>query len=254
VGQKDFEMNSKVGAKEQADKACGCEVKSKVLNVARERFHHYGYSKTTIADIAKDCEMSAGNIYRYYESKADIAAAILHKLSEDLVTEVNEKISKIEEARGKLRALLFGNLHKTYETLEANPNLAEMMVAVRRHRPEVRRWARKMERKILTDILRYGKETKEFRVDCISSVARIVQCLVSRFRWSKISRPHIELKRLETELEGTFEIITAALSVGCSLEKIMKNHPKNQENDETEAIEAPIFLTKNEKAHSQTIQ
>ncbi len=216
---------------DSSKEACACATRSQIVKVAAERFSHYGYGKTTIADIAEDCGMSAGNIYRYYDSKLDIAAAIIHKTTEDLVVEMYDKASKMNKARDRLRVLLFENLRATYRILEENPKLEDMIIAVRKGRPEIRRWARKMERKMIADALEYGKETKEFSIDCINSVARIIQCLVSRFRWSKISSPHVELKRLETELEATFVMVNAALSAGCSLGKIMSGHPKAKDKE-----------------------
>ena len=43
------------------------------------RIKHYGYGKTTMAEIAADCDMSPGNIYRFFEAKIDIAEAMARK-------------------------------------------------------------------------------------------------------------------------------------------------------------------------------
>lgn len=224
---------------------CSCSVKSKIIEMATERFKHYGYNKTTIADIAKDCKMSAGNIYRYYESKLDIAVTIVLKTNNIIVMNVYDKTLKVDSARDRLRVFLFENLRITYKLLEQDPKLADMMIAIRKERPEIRRFARKVERKMIAEILEYGKTSKEFSVDCISSIARIVQCLIFRFRWSKLTSPNIELKRLETELEGTFEMIVTALGAGCFLEKIMRRHPKTKDEDSIrKAQHSQIILPK----------
>ena len=57
-------MNDKIDTREQ------------ILHAAMDRIKHYGYGKTTMAEIARDCDMSAGNIYRFFASKIDIAEAI----------------------------------------------------------------------------------------------------------------------------------------------------------------------------------
>jgi len=58
-----------------------------ILEAAARRFTDYGYGKTTVAEIAKDCGMSSGNVYRYYESKEAIAiAGVEQKLEEKLAT------------------------------------------------------------------------------------------------------------------------------------------------------------------------
>ena len=48
----------------------------KIIDAAKRRFMHYGYTKTTMAELASDCEMSPGNLYRYFPGKLDIAEAI----------------------------------------------------------------------------------------------------------------------------------------------------------------------------------
>src|ERR1041384_4520369 len=54
-----------------------------ILNAAAERILHYGYNKTTMTEIAADCGMSAGNIYRFYPSKIDIAEAMTRGFSKE---------------------------------------------------------------------------------------------------------------------------------------------------------------------------
>jgi AcrR family transcriptional regulator len=43
--------------------------REKIIVAARERFSHYGYPKTTIAELAEDCAMSPGNIYRFFKAR-----------------------------------------------------------------------------------------------------------------------------------------------------------------------------------------
>jgi AcrR family transcriptional regulator len=48
------------------------ETKNNILDKAYLRFCHFGFGKTTMAEISEDCEMSAGNLYRYFENKKKI--------------------------------------------------------------------------------------------------------------------------------------------------------------------------------------
>ena len=50
--------------------------RDRILHAAMARIKHYGYGKTTMAEIASDCCMSPGNIYRFFEAKIDIAEAM----------------------------------------------------------------------------------------------------------------------------------------------------------------------------------
>lgn len=53
--------------------------RDRILEAAINRIKHYGYGKTTMAEIAADCDMSPGNIYRFFEAKIDIAEAMARK-------------------------------------------------------------------------------------------------------------------------------------------------------------------------------
>jgi len=52
----------------------------KILEAAERRFAHYGYGKTTMAEIAQDADMSVGNLYRFFRNKEAIALAGTERL------------------------------------------------------------------------------------------------------------------------------------------------------------------------------
>lgn len=52
------------------------DIRTAILGAASERFRRFGYGKTTMAEIAGDCGMSAANLYRFFDNKEDIGAAI----------------------------------------------------------------------------------------------------------------------------------------------------------------------------------
>ncbi|MFN9357805.1 MAG: TetR/AcrR family transcriptional regulator, partial [Alphaproteobacteria bacterium] len=69
---------------------CKDTVRGNILEAARKRFLHYGYAKTTMAEIASDCSMSPGNLYRYFPGKLDIAEAICTEAGEYAVARLRE--------------------------------------------------------------------------------------------------------------------------------------------------------------------
>lgn len=52
----------------------------RILNSAERLFRHYGYSKTNVADIARDLSMSPANIYRFFASKSEIHQALAKRM------------------------------------------------------------------------------------------------------------------------------------------------------------------------------
>ena len=58
---------------------------TRVLDVADRLFRHYGWEKTTVADIARELGMSPANVYRFFPSKAAINEAIAERMLSERV-------------------------------------------------------------------------------------------------------------------------------------------------------------------------
>src|SRR5258707_15142842 len=56
------------------------DARTRILDGAERLFRHYGYTKTTVADIARDLGMSPANIYRFFPSKAAIHQALAERM------------------------------------------------------------------------------------------------------------------------------------------------------------------------------
>jgi AcrR family transcriptional regulator len=57
--------------------------KDKILDSAYNRFLHYGYSKTTMNEIAGDVSMSKALLYYYFPDKSQLYIAVMRKLAND---------------------------------------------------------------------------------------------------------------------------------------------------------------------------
>ncbi len=70
------------------------ERREQILTAADEHFRRYGYSKTTVADLAKSIGLSTAYIYKFFDSKQAIGdaicAAALGKVAADLRQIVQE--------------------------------------------------------------------------------------------------------------------------------------------------------------------
>jgi AcrR family transcriptional regulator len=52
------------------------KTRARILSAAEKRFKHYGFTKTSIVDVASDCAMSHANVYRFFRNKTDLVDAI----------------------------------------------------------------------------------------------------------------------------------------------------------------------------------
>src|SRR5258707_7926635 len=67
--------------------------REKILEAAYQRFLHYGYSKTTMNEIAGDLSMSKALLYYYFPDKSQLYVAVMRKLSADFIRMLIERVA-----------------------------------------------------------------------------------------------------------------------------------------------------------------
>jgi len=184
-----------------------------ILKAAAERILHYGYNKTTMSEIAADCGMSAGNIYRFYPSKIDIAEAMTRRFSEEsFATYANIIRDSAKSPSRKLAEFFTTRLERTFRVFEKNPKLMELAEIMGRERPEYLAEERAQERLQIEKILEEGQKSGDFALPAdLTVTADLVQCAMMKFRI-----PHLwtteQLDSLRIELEGLLNLIFTGLS------------------------------------------
>ncbi len=182
-----------------------------IVEAAKKRFSHFGYAKTTMAEVASDCAMSPGNLYRFFPGKLDIAEAIA---TEDYSRHLDHlrklAVQTGKNARERLHDLLFEELRRTYHKLERDPRAFEMARVISQERPSFANWMLENERKILVELLEEAERRGEFSVADKQFTAEMVQSATMKFRypqlWSKLTLP-----KLERELEGVMNLLIDGL-------------------------------------------
>jgi AcrR family transcriptional regulator len=144
----------------QADKA---DPRLAILQAAAERILHYGYNKTTMSEIASDCGMSAGNIYRFYPSKIDIAEAMTRNFNGETHSGYMEILRDAGRSPSrKLRDFFAFRLERTFRTFEKHPKLMELAEIMARERPEFLAEEHAQERIQIEKILEEGQISGDF--------------------------------------------------------------------------------------------
>jgi AcrR family transcriptional regulator len=186
-------------------------IREQIVCAAKKRFSHFGYAKTTMAEVATDCAMSPGNLYRFYPGKLDIAEAIATEdYSKHLEHMRKLAITPGRDARERLHDLLFEELRRTYHKLEKDPRAYEMALVISRERPDFANWMLREERKILVELMEEAERRGEFVPDDKDFTAEMIQAATMKFRypqlWSKLTLP-----KLERELEGVIKLLINGL-------------------------------------------
>ncbi len=104
--------NSKHEAREQ-----------RILDTAAGLFVHYGYDKTTVADIARDSGISKGAVYLHFESKDALFEALLRR---EMLAHNHAWLARVDaDPEGGTIGALFK--HSLY-ALEASPFMAALFM------------------------------------------------------------------------------------------------------------------------------
>lgn len=184
-----------------------------ILKAAGNRILHYGYGKTTMVEIAADCGMSAGNIYRFFPAKVDIAEAIARRFNAEsqqayAAVARDSSLSAME----RLKELFFQRLRRTFGLFDRHPKMMEVASVLHRERPDFFKEERDQERSTIAGVLKDGVAAGEFApIADLSFFADLVQCAAMKFRYPQLWTTDA-LDVLEPELEGLMGLLLNGLT------------------------------------------
>jgi len=160
------------------------DIQAQILAAATERFRHYGYRKTTMAEVAGDCSMSAGNLYRYFESKSDIGGAVSVAWFDALHQTARAAIAQPGlSPRQKLEAYVLAVNRFTVESLRNTPHIQEMVDFLCEERRDLVEQHLNTCHEIITAILEEGVKRGVFKITDIAVSARAVLNAIVRFEY-----------------------------------------------------------------------
>ena len=186
-------------------------VRQQILEAARKRFSHFGYAKTTMAEVAADCGMSPGNLYRFFAGKLDIAEAIASADYQLYLKDMRKLLVAPGKSAGeRLRDYFFEEMRHSYHMLEENPRIEEIAGVIVRERPQYADWMRASARKLLVELFEEAERSGEFRPSDKEFTAEMIQAATLKFRypqlWTKLTLP-----KLERELDGVMKLLVDGL-------------------------------------------
>jgi AcrR family transcriptional regulator len=90
----------------------------RLLAAAEELFGQRSYGRTTVADICARAGMATGSFYAYFESKAEIFAAVVRAINTDLRMAMK---AAVEQAEGGQRAHERASFRAYFEMMAERP-------------------------------------------------------------------------------------------------------------------------------------
>ncbi|MFS2155505.1 TetR family transcriptional regulator [Rhizobium sp. Rhizsp42] len=135
---------------------------TRILDAAERLFRHYGYAKTTVADIARDLGMSPANVYRFFSSKVEIHQAICGRMLAASYQQAYEICHLPLSASERLSRFVRGQYQMTVETMLDQEKVHEMVVvAIERDWHVIEKHVDSIH-DLLAEVIREGIEAGEF--------------------------------------------------------------------------------------------
>ncbi|MDR0165776.1 TetR/AcrR family transcriptional regulator [Enterobacter ludwigii] len=137
-------------------------VREQIVEAAYEHFGHYGYEKTTVAELAKAIGFSKAYIYKFFDSKQAIGEVICANRLDMIMVAVNAAIADAPSASEKLRRLFRALTEAGSELFFHERKLYDIAaVAARDKWPSTERYSERL-LKLIESIVVEGRKAGEF--------------------------------------------------------------------------------------------
>ena len=103
--------------------------RQQLLEAADAHFRRYGYSKTTVADLARAIGVSPAYVYRFFESKQAIGEAVCAMTLGRIIADLEAVVAEPRSASERLRRVYRTILEKGYELYFNERKLHEIVTA-----------------------------------------------------------------------------------------------------------------------------
>jgi len=139
--------------------------RSRILDAAERLFRHYGYDKTTVADLARELGMSSANVYRFFGSKLEIVEAIAVRMFEER-DRVNQAILRGEGTPSERLMRFFVENHRlSVETWTEERKVHDIVeIAMTENWAAIDGYLTRFT-DVIEDLIRQGNACGEFAVD-----------------------------------------------------------------------------------------
>lgn len=138
------------------------EVRRQIVAAATKHFSIHGYKKTTVSDLAKAIGFSKAYVYKFFESKQAIGAAICANCLEQIESEVSAALAEADAPPERLRRLFESCLDATLTLFEQDPKLYEIATsAAAEHWPPVVAYEEQL-KALVQDVVRQGRDSGDF--------------------------------------------------------------------------------------------
>ena len=184
----------------------GVRTRADILAAARQVFSEVGYVETRMGDVVEAADLSMGAVYRYFDNKEDLFAAVIADLHEDLFRASRTSISLAQDPYGALYEANLGYLSLYHD----NRDLMRAFIESTAMEPRFREIWWNMRERHVDRFVAVARSVGITDVDGIPSktVAQAMASLVEQSAYSWFA--HHALLDQQVDVETAARIVTRA--------------------------------------------
>jgi AcrR family transcriptional regulator len=180
-------------------------VKEFIINAASNVIARYGFSKTTMKDIAAAAKKSKSSLYHYFSGKEQVFKAIMDKEFSLLQDEITQAISGEDTPHKKLHAFFSTRMHAIQKLTNFYSTVKDEYLEHYSFIENLRKNYDEVEINTIKNILEIGIKEDVFTIKDLETVAFIIFITLKGFEQSWISERYYEQN--EKNLENLMNII-----------------------------------------------
>lgn len=144
-----------------------------ILDVAEVLMRRYGYTKTTVGDIARAAGIGKGSIYLYFASKEEVALSYIDRMSSRLQDRLRDMAHSPGSVCERLRNMLVARvLYYVDSVSHVSQSLDELLAAIRPAILTQRETHFDAESRVIADVVEAGVASHEIQCDDTMATAR----------------------------------------------------------------------------------
>ena len=166
-----------------------------IIEAARNRFAHYGFSKVTMEEIAADVGMGKASLYYYFPKKEDLFKSVIQQEQDLFVEEIENLIRQNLTATKKLEDYVSKRLEYFQQLINLATLNVHSLVDIKSMFKELFKSFENQELHLLQKIFDEGKDKNEFDKSITDKTTRIFLHLLQGLRLRTIKS--INVNRIE---------------------------------------------------------
>jgi TetR/AcrR family transcriptional regulator len=161
-----------------------------ILEAAKNRFAHYGFSKVTMEEIASDVEMGKASLYYYFPTKEDLFRSVISEEINELQKNIELILQKPDSASQKLQSYVEQRMIFFQKLINLGTLSVHSYFDTKSMFKKIFLDFGEVEHALIKKIIEEGKESNEFDNEICDETAEVflhilqgLRCNV--LRWSK---------------------------------------------------------------------